>query len=342
MKTSLRCALLGFLLGHLGFAWAQSAPVDATPKSPAQSLSCLQQPSEPLKFPERDKLDHGWGMIRVQLFFEKADAKPRVEVLANTAREDMQDLVFRRLAQYRLPCLTAEDGVVNAVQEFNFNNTDREPLPIGDGEPKAEVCIVMPRKGVDGAYLTSRKGGHLMLAIIFDGEDSKPANVKVLYSTGYREFERAAVRYANEYRMPCRSTGAKTYVLQQAFFFQPDGASRYGFKREAFGLGEFLGMTKGARELEANFDLNTMNCPFKVNYRLYGPNLPNEVSTGGKPDPNRAAFLQWLSERQIAFENEQQARDLWGSTLQIKVPCGVLKLERESAATSAAPANGKF
>ena len=97
-------------------------------------------------------------------------------------------------------------------------------------------------------------------------------------------------------------------------------------------------MTEGIREVEAEFDLKTMNCPFKVNYEIYGPHLPNEVRTGGKPDPNRVAFLKWLAERQINFKNEKQANDLFGATLQINVPCGVLSLHSKSAAAPSAAA----
>ena len=331
MKTLLRTALLGFLLSQVGFVFAQGVAVDTTPRSPAQSLSCLQRPSKPLEFPERHKLDHASGMTRVKLLFEKADAKPRVEVLANTAREDMQDLVFGRLAEYRLPCLTPEDGVVSAVQEFNFNNTDREPLAMED-EAQALSCLVMPREGMVIIDNGGRKVEHLMLSMVFDGDGEKPPKVDIVYSTNSKLLQRAAVNFASEYRMPCRSKGDKPRRISQPFVYRPSGVSMYALKREGFSLMEFLAMTEGIREVEANFDLNTMHCPFKVDYELYSPHQPNEVRTGGKPDPNRAAFLQWLSERQIAFENDKQARDLWGSTLQINVPCGVLKLEPRSAA----------
>ena len=338
MKTALRCLLAALSASLAGLACAQGGVVDTTPLSPAHSLSCLERPTDALKFPERDRLDRGHGMMRVQLRFDKPDAPPKVEVLANTAREDMQDLVYRRLAEYRLPCLTPEDGPVSAIQEFNFSNSDREPLPLDDVK-RPPLCIVMPRHGIEGFSTLGREVEHVVLALIFNGDGQKPPEASVIYSTGSKALEQAAADYASEYRMPCRSAGDKPRLVRQQFVLRPAGAPMYAFKREGFGLGEFLGMTEGIQQLEAEFDFKTMHCPFKVDYEIFGPQLPNEVRTGGKRDPNRLAFLKWLSQRQIVFKNAKQAKDLFGTTLQINVPCGALSLHPEEAAAPVAAAS---
>ena len=337
-----RCVATLLLLLPALLARAQGGAVDITPPSPAKALACLKQPADPISFPEQYKLDHAWGMIRVKLLFTKPDAKPSVEVLANTAREDMQDEVFRRVADYRLPCLTPEDGVVSAVQEFNFNNSDREPLPL-EGEDRPPMCIVMPREDMASFDSMARNIEHVMLAIAFDGDAEQPPKVKVIYSTGDSRLERAATRYAAKYRMPCRHAGDAPRVARQQFTFRPAGTRIYAFKREGFSLAEFLSMTEGIHDVRAHFDSQTMHCPFKVDYEILGPHLPNEVRTGGKPDPNRVAFLKWLAERQLDFKkNEAMAAGVFGAVLQINVPCGVLNLEPKSAAAPAAssPAGG--
>jgi hypothetical protein len=327
----------GWLLAWSMGASAYGGPVDATPRSPAQLLTCLQVPTQPMKYPEQFRYDHGTGFMRVKLSFEAPDAKPRVEVLSNTAREDMQDLVYQRLAKYRLPCLTPEDGVVSAVQEFSFTNTDREPLPLPpDEKDAASVCIVMPREGASDGRLESREVENVVVAVTFYGDSQEPSNAKVIYSTGSTALERAALEYVAKYRMPCRTAGDKPFVFRQTFGYRPPGNRTYVFKREGFGLMEFLAMTEGARELEADFDTRTMNCPFKVNYTAYGPHLPNEVYSGdSRRDANRAIFLEWLSKRQLAFTNDKQRRELWGSQLQINVPCGRLSLHPKAAAADA-------
>jgi len=325
--------------------WVASAAVcaqvtDVTPPTPAQSLACLQRDASAPKFPERNAIDHGWGLIRVLLRFDQPDAKPKVEILTNTAREDMQDEVLRYLSSYRLPCLKATEGVVSAVQEFNFNNSDRDPVPL-EGEHRPPLCLVMPRQDLSTNYPRASEIQNLVLDIVFDGDGKKEPEARVVYSSGLREFEDDAVEFARQYRMPCRTGSEAPRIVRQSFSFVPYNATKYAFKREAFSLGEFLGLTQGIQAVDVDFDFKTMGCPFKVLYEAFGPHLPNEVTVSGKQDPNRAPFLRWLRERQIAFQSKKQARSLFGSLLQIDVPCTRLELHPEAArAATAASAAG--
>lgn len=326
MKGRLVAAL--FISAFAALAGSAQAQSDHTPPSAAQSLSCLKQPSSTLSYPEKHRFDRIHGFMRLRLHFEKADASPRVEVLANTAREDMQDRVYRYVADYRLPCLKAEDGTVSAVQEFDFSNSSMEALPVPETpQRRLPFCVVMPRKDMDRIMTLSRNVEHVVLAATFTGDGEQAPEVKVLHSTGDRAVEQDAIERVKTYRMPCRTGKEEPQVMQQRFTMVPAGHRRYVLKQEAFNLVEFLSMTQGAQQLKANFDFGTMNCPFKVNFTLYGPALPNEVHAGGKRDPNRAPFLKWLSERQIAFGSDKQANELFGQTLQIQVPCGRLDLD---------------
>ncbi|MCX2864849.1 hypothetical protein OOZ63_23740 [Paucibacter sp. PLA-PC-4] len=308
------------------------AQTDITPASPARSLSCLQRPDKVPRYPEQHRFDLGHGLLRVLLHFDKPDAKPRVQVLANTAREDMQDVVFSHLADYRLPCLRPEDGTVSAVQEFHFRNTDRAPLPM-KADPGPEFCVVMPRRELESPRMLSRSVEHVVVAATFAGDGKQAPEVKVIHSTASTSIERMVREYVAEFRMPCRSGSENVQGMRQQFSFSPPGARRYVLKREAFSLAEFLGMTQGARQLQADFDFTTMNCPFKVDYTSYGPYLPNEVRVGSPRDPNRLPFLSWLKERQLSFANDEQANDLFGQTVQIDVPCGRLNLQPQPSPT---------
>ncbi len=316
-------------------AQAGQAQTDATPPSPAQSLSCLQRPAEPPRYPERNEFDKGYGFMRVLLKFEAPGRAPQVEVLANTARQDMQDRVFRHLREYRLPCLEARDGVVSAVQEFRFNNSDMQSLPVPDDRPRRDaepLCIVMPRKDVTPPTLHGNAVEHVVAVAIFSGDGQQPPEVKFLHSSAQPGFEKIVRERLAEYRMPCRTGSEPAQLMQQQFSFRPDGVSSYAIRRESLSLLEFLAMVEGRNSLEADFDFNTMGCPFKVNYTIYGPNLPNELRVGGRRDPNKLPFLRWLAKRNMAFSNPKQANDLFGRTLQISVPCGELKLPGEAEA----------
>lgn len=319
-----RAAIMAVLLGGTGLA--ALAQTDITPLSPAQSLSCLQRPAEAPRYPKQHRFDRGYGLTRVMLHFDKPDAAPRVEVLANTAREDMQDQVFRHLEAYRLPCLRPEDGSVRAVQEFSFNNSDRAPLPM-ESKSRQDFCIVMPRRQMESPRMFGSDAQHVVVTALFAGDGQQAPEVKIIHSSASGVIERMVREYVAEYRMPCRSGSEGVQGMRQQFSFMPSGARRYTLKREAFGLAEFLGMTRDARQLQADFDFATMNCPFRVDYTIHGPQLPNEVRTGSPRDPNRLPFLRWLAERQLAFSNDKQANDLFGQTVQIDVPCGRLNLQ---------------
>ncbi|WP_457350705.1 hypothetical protein [Roseateles sp. P5_D6] len=90
-----------------------------------QMLACLLNANALPQLP-REKREALRGqpsssrMVRVKLLFERPDAAPRVEVLANTADESMQDEVFDYLKGHRLPCLPAGAAPLAAVQEFVF------------------------------------------------------------------------------------------------------------------------------------------------------------------------------------------------------------------------------
>lgn len=324
--------LLAAFFFSAGLGAAAQAQTDSTPPSAAQSLSCLRQPSSTLDYPARHRFDRSHGLMRLRLHFEKPDAPPRVEVLANTARQDMQDRVYRFVDDYRLPCLKPEDGTVSAVQEFNFNNSSMEALPVPETHQRRRpFCIVMPREDMRSLSSLTNEVQHVVASALFVGKGDEPPEVKLLHSTGDKRLEAAVVERVQTYRMPCRTGQEEPQVMRQQFTLVPAGHRRMMLSREAFTLVDFLSMTQGAQQLSAFFDFNTMNCPFKVNYTMYGSSLPNEVSVGGVRDPNRVPFLQWLRERQLNFSSQRQANELFGQTLQIQVPCGQLDLKPAAA-----------
>lgn len=47
---------------------------------------------------------------------------------------------------------------------------------------------------------------------------------------------------------------------------------------------------------------------------------------GERLDPNKLAFLKWLEGLKFNFGSREVADDLFGSSLQIDVPCGLLHL----------------
>lgn len=324
MISLVRVGLLaGVLIGCSAAAQAQS---EIPTLSDAQRLSCLERPTQPPRYPARSRLDHGRGAMRVLLHFRQADAPPEIEVLLNTAREDMQDEAYRYLRAYRLPCLQPEDGVVDAVQEFSFSNSDRPPAPLPpesrDGQSPGR-CIVQPRKDTKVHLGYSSVGvEHVLAEARFAGGADDPPDIRLSFSTGDRRLEDAVREQLAQYRMPCRKAGDRPQTFRQLFSLHPKGVRRFAFSQETYELTRFLALTRDTPARAAYFDFSTMNCPFKVEYRVWGLGLPNEAWVAGeRANPNRQPFLAWLAAQSLDTRSDKQALDLFGSHLQIAIPC---------------------
>lgn len=325
------------IAGVLGAcALGASAQTEVVKLSEARRLDCLVKPGSPPRYPEHDKLDRREGSMRLLLKFTQPNAKPAVEVLFNSAREDMQDLVERYVAGYRLPCLKPEDGEVRAVQEFDFRNTDRDPTPMSPPpDAQGPLCVVMPRQGLDYRMGFGRsEAEHLIAHITFKGDGQQPPDVTFAYVKASKSLQDAVREWVAGYRMPCRTAQDKPRTIEQSFSMHPDNKRRYGFKRERFSLREFLGLMKEPGKRPAYFDLNTMACPFKVDFTIGGEGLPHNASVPGPIDPNRVGFLHWLKGLQFDFKSDDMANDLWGTRLQVDVPCGVINFKGESGASA--------
>ncbi|PZP32353.1 MAG: hypothetical protein DI603_09955 [Roseateles depolymerans] len=311
-----------------GAAMAQS---EIPTLSAAQRLSCLERPERPPRYPGHGRLDRGRGAMRVLLHFRRADAPPEIEVLLNTAREDMQDEAYRYLRGYRLPCLQPEDGVVDAVQEFSFSNSDRLPAPLPpesrDGQSPGR-CVVQPRRDARVHLGYSSVGvEHVLAEARFAGGPDDPPEVRVSFSTGDRRLEDAVREQLAQYRMPCRQAGDRPQTYRQLFSLHPKGVRRFAFSRESYDLAGFLALTRDTPARAAYFDFNTMSCPFKVEYRVWGLGLPNEAWVAGeRANPNRQPFLDWLAAQSLDTRSDKQALDLFGSHLQITIPCADMDL----------------
>jgi len=326
------------------FAWAialamaasgATAQTEVVTRSEAQRLACLVKSAPAPHYPKPGEALTARGTMRLKLKFNKPDAEPTVEVLFNSAREDMQEQVYTYVAGYRLPCLQHDDGEVMAVQDFTFQNGDQDPWPAmaTRNERRPLPCIVMPRKALvyEGDPRPGRpRTEHLVAYITFRGDGNQPPEVEFVYSKASSHLERAVRDKISEYRMPCY-TGAKPFVIQQTFSYFPDGKRRFGFQRDRFSLMDFLGMTREPQKLRARFDLNSMSCPFSVTYYVGASTFPNRTEERGPVDLNRTGFLNWLASLQIAFSSDEMANDLFGSDIQIDVPCGVLDLQSASA-----------
>lgn len=323
-----------FSLAIASGAMATTGATDISPPSPAQSLSCLQRPEQPPKFPARGNYDRTGGFARIKLKFVSPNQAPEVQLLTNSLREDMLDVVTRYVDRYRLPCLKPADGTVSAVQEFEFSNSQKAPLPLAPDEPtlrgRSDLCYTRPKQDmVFNTLNAGREVNNVVITMTFAGDGEQPPEVKVLHAQAVPFAIDTVVAWASGSRMSCRKAGDPPVVLRQSFQLYPPGVQRRVLKVEQLNLVDFLGMTQNPQADGVRFDFNTMACPFNVNYTAYGPALPNEV-TDGEKKADRAIFIDWLSRQNLNFSSPKQARALFGETLQIRVPCGELDLQAKT------------
>lgn len=316
-------------------AMTAAAQTEVAVLSEAQRLACLSKPADPPRYPQHHSLDREEGAMRLLLKFSRPDGAPEIQVLYNTAREDMQDRILGYVGRYRLPCLQAADGVVAAVQDFSFRNHDRNApaLPVASlGGEQAPRCLVRPRHDLDYVVRSSAVPvEHLLAEITFSGDGTQSPEVTFKYAKATPRWKRAVLQWASGYRMPCRTAQDKPETIEQQFSMFPAGKRRLGFTQERFSLTDFLGMTREPHKRKAYFDLRTMGCPFSASITLRGDGVPNKVEVPGPTDPNKVALLGWLADLQLDISSAAQATDLFGSKLQIDVPCGVLDLRGEES-----------
>ena len=321
------------------FFGGASAQVVEPAGTVADPLACLQKGGPRVDYPSRDRQHLTPGFVRVSLEFHAPDEPPKVSILFRAASEEMLDEVRWHVRGYRLPCLPRGQATT-AVQEFVFKPRDSgditwtEPRALaaqaGDRgeELRMAACTRTPRTPPDLWGPTfDRREVNVIVEMTFQGPDREPG-VKVMYTSASTSQVASVTDYVRQYRVPCMAAGGKPYVVQQQFTYRPAGAEVRVFK-EAVKLSAFLSNVKGIRQMHADFDFKTMNCPFQVAWTLGKPAVDNRVGEVGAPDPNRAEFLAWLAGLQMNL-SPLQFEQMLGQAVIINVPCGSLKLAPES------------
>lgn len=332
----LGCAGFVAVLLWAGACASAQAQTPVTELSPAQSLSCLQRPERLPKFPDgrSSQTSQRMGFVRVMMHFQAPDQAPRIELMANTANEAMQDEVFSYLRWYRLPCLQPGDGVVKAVQEFSFRASSRDPVPVppdAESEAGPKACLVLPRKSLS-IWSAGHRLSHVLVEARFAAGGAAEPEIKLLYSNAPSSAEQAVRAHLAQYRMPCREEGDKAYVFEQHFAFLPEGSVRPVAIGRPLALEALLDMFENRQRLDAAFSLDSMACPFTLRYQVRQPALPNTVTQVGKPEASRLPLINWLESQRLAITDGSLLNRMFGTELEIKVGCGQVDLRPTSAA----------
>jgi hypothetical protein len=316
-------------LGAAGAVSAQTAVV-----APSAAQQCLTRGEVTLGapvYPQREFELKESRTILVEMRFDRADAPPKVEVVAPDVRDAFVESVLAFAKAYRVPCLQSGQ-TAQLRQEFVFRPTDgrrvRAFLP-ADADSQRAARLSKCMRHVDGAVrpeypeaaLNAGEQGTVFLRLKFSDANRAPEVTSVDRSVS-RALVREATYHAEGLRMPCHDGGpAAEAAVMYKFLYE--GGPRVALTDPS--LVKFLGAVKGIRSANVYFDFNTMACPFDLRLRMFQPFAQNEVGELDAPHPERRFFLEWLSRQQLDIDARSNNMVL-GQHMDLRVPCTVLSL----------------
>ena len=325
------------LLPVLAVGPAQAAEFLSPSEESARLVACVVRERVPQLEAQEADAQAAPRLMRARLVFVAPDQEPSVELLWNGLDGAAGAVLERYLRSYRMPCMEHGAPAQAAVQEFWVNPRDGSmdagvvwPTAV-PGKPAS--CYEEPAQKL--APPRSVSGPARVLAYFRFPADGSEPEVAIKYATGSREFASAVRSHIKRYAS-CSGGRTQAGWHQQVFNYNPDGVARPQFR--PMDLAHFLGSVRNAAQLRANFDLNTMACPFKVRWTLQQPAEPNSASSVGEQDPNRAAFLGWLGSLDLDLPASAQSAMVTES-VEIDVPCIRLQLQPDAAGRSTGPAS---
>jgi hypothetical protein len=329
----LAMALIG-ALAMLSTLPAKAQPLDLQSGAlEEQLMSCLTlkaSDAQVIGYPAREEAMRTEGSVRVRMEFTGPGDAPNVDVLfASTA--SFEEAVRSHVRAYRLPCMPSGHAPVVAVQEFAFDPRggpkvhwsepwETEPMSAGGCQPSG----LDSRSVRYPSWTSTNRPVNVFVRMRFDGPGEAPRaeilNAKDLPSKYFAEEVTEAV---HEIRLSCAPSRRWPVTAIQIYRFTRD-TDRVSVLKDLT-LAKFLGAVREVDAHKVRFDLSSMGCPFDVELRLYQPYARNSVGEVGQPNPNRAAFLTWISTLSLGIPDETLNQVL-GDRMRISVPCGVLDL----------------
>lgn len=315
------------LVSGLSSAHAAAPVADPFPSRSASNVACLQA-AAPRALALSKLVEGPVRLLRARLIFRPDAPEPRVEWLWSGDAEAAKQLE-PSLHAYRMPCLAGQQGEQAVVQEF-WLSPDTGRLEAGDAWPVSSPASSQSQKSCyrepDLTRQLTRKVPTGTAAAVFGFrfvEGSEVPEVQVIRTLGPRGLANVVQGVVETFRRCPEDPAPSEWHLSSVRISEVTGEASASLP---FELPAFLGMTKDAANLRGHFDTSTMQCPFKVQFWVGQPALPNSASSIGTSDPNRAAFLGWLGRLQFDLPRDTETA-LMGSTLTINVPCLDLNLQ---------------
>ena len=334
MRFNFQCGKFGacvsLILGFFSVSAAAQSALEV--QAPASALACLQthagENAKPI-YPADELTMLVAAKVRVQLTFRSSDSSPKVKVLTNTDTEVFARAVEDFVQRYRLPCFVSGSLPAVAIQDFAFEPGDGRKVFYGavtDEAPgKMDIaCFVRPsdQPRYPVRAIDAGEAGTILAEVSFRGVNTEPS-VRIIYGARSETLSASVERHMKSYRLVCPMPGAEPITATQTFIFRMTDKDRYALKD--MNLVRFLKLVVPADLANANFNLNTMGCPFDVSVRVRRPHADNLVGEYGETDLRRQDFLKWVRGLSLNLPADLEPY-LFDQKVKVSVPCLVLSL----------------
>lgn len=190
-------------------------------------------------------------------------------------------------------------------------------------------CLRTPPKRFDprAAGPIAAPIGNALLRMTFTGGETPP-EVEVLHNSLPKGLFADYLSWARRWRLPCAPTTGEPVSFHHRYIFT-NGEKKLTFARPLT-LREFVALLRDdATTRGADFDLDSMACPFTVRLQPWQPATGNWVRELGRPHPDRTEFLRWLEVVRFEFDDATWERAA-GVEIDVQVPCGTLNLSADT------------
>lgn len=326
----------------LATAWPLPGLAQVSQALPGKGQQCLTpalEQREPAQYPELRLQRKEAAFFHLELSFTHPDKAPRTRVVERNERADVRtedeflEAAERYASQLRMPCLQAGDAPVTLRQTFQFVPNDGRRVTVSaptswvNPALQSVLACLQPQKGNRRWPTYPRRAarnelqGNVIVQVRFDAPDAAPQVEILTEPSNTGEFSRVVREAFANLRAPCATGEPVSGRMLFIFRLQDD---RRTVLRD-INLRQLAGAMK-RYPAPAFFDMNAMGCPFDLRVEYLAPHMRNTIAEVGASVPQRAPFLQWLSEVELDLPADA-ANLVLGDTFTLQVPCLKLDLQ---------------
>lgn len=305
------------LWGGLLAMGAQAAPAGSDGAASQDLSACLVRPAAHSTL--RRLVEAGnVGTVGARLVFEKPDAPPRIEWLADPVSAEVENELQFYFRDFRLPCMSPAQAPVALTQRVVLTTDATEADAARRAPSQALNCLTRRMSDFPDRYTTAV--GKALIRLTFE-RPGAPSSHRVLYASPDFKDRPLLEDFAKLHKLTC-PVPDKAFETQAILIMT--GSKRIQFEAPVK-FKDFLPMVKDWRKQTFDFDLNAMGCPFDLRWDLRQPHADNGITELGDSNAARAPLLEWLARQTLRTQSAEEYDSVVLEPMTLQMPCGRLK-----------------